>query len=63
MLLIKNGKIHTMTGEIYVNDCILINNGKIEKIAKKIDVSDENLQVIDAKGGWVMQDLLMLIVT
>lgn len=54
MLLIKNGKIHTMTGEIYVNDCILINNGKIEKIAKKIDVSNEDLQVIDAKGGWVM---------
>ncbi|NFN87965.1 amidohydrolase [Clostridium sporogenes] len=54
MLLIKNGEIHTMTGEIYVNDCILINNGKIEKIAKKIDVSNEDLQVIDAKGGWVM---------
>ncbi|EJP6473567.1 amidohydrolase [Clostridium botulinum] len=54
MLLIKNGKIHTMTGEIYVNDCILINNGKIEKIAKKIDVSNEDLQVIDAKGGWIM---------
>ncbi|MGO5093011.1 amidohydrolase [Clostridium sp. LCP25S3_F10] len=54
MLLIKNGKIHTMTGEIYVNDCILIHNGKIEKIAKKIDISNEDLQVIDAKGGWVM---------
>ncbi|NFV14066.1 amidohydrolase [Clostridium sporogenes] len=54
MLLIKNGKIHTMTGEIHVNDCILINNGKIEKIAKKIDASNEELQVIDAKGGWIM---------
>ncbi|WP_409069468.1 amidohydrolase [Clostridium sp. FAM 1755] len=54
MLLIKNGKIHTMNGEIHVNDCILINNGKIEKIAKKIDASNEELQVIDAKGGWIM---------
>nr|WP_205911151.1 amidohydrolase [Clostridium sporogenes] len=43
-----------MTGEIHVNDCILINNGKIEKIAKKIDASNEELQVIDAKGGWIM---------
>ncbi|EJO5348862.1 amidohydrolase [Clostridium botulinum] len=54
MLLIKNGKIQTMTGRIYENGCILINNDKIEKIDEKIDGISKNIEVIDAKGGWVM---------
>ncbi|WP_434296219.1 amidohydrolase [Clostridium sporogenes] len=58
MLLIKNGKILTMTDKKHVNDCILINNGKIEKIAKRIEINNENTKVIDAKGGWVMPGII-----
>ncbi|MDU1322847.1 MAG: amidohydrolase [Clostridium botulinum] len=58
MLLIKNGKILTMTDKKHVNDCILINNGKIEKIAKRIETNNENIKVIDAKGGWVMPGII-----
>ncbi len=58
LLLIKNGKILTMTDKKHVNDCILINNGKIEKIAKRIEINNENTKVIDAKGGWVMPGII-----
>ncbi len=58
LLLIKNGKILTMTDKNHVNDCILINNGKIEKIAKKIEINNESIEVIDAKGGWVMPGII-----
>lgn len=58
MILIKNGKICTMTGKKSENGCILINNHKIEKIAKDISVDDENLVVIDAEGGWVIPGMI-----
>ncbi|MCW6074617.1 amidohydrolase [Clostridium sporogenes] len=58
MLLIKNGKILTMTDKNHVNDCILINNGEIEKMAKRIEINNENIKVIDAKGGWVMPGII-----
>lgn len=32
MLLIKNGKILTMSGDNYENGCVLIKGKKIEKI-------------------------------
>ncbi len=38
MLLIKNGRILTMTGEIIENGSILIENGKIKEVGKDIVV-------------------------
>lgn len=57
MLLIKNGKILTMAGKVINNGCVLIKNSKIEEVAEKIKV-DKNVDVIDAKGGWVMPGII-----
>lgn len=52
MLLIKNGKIYTMAGEIIENGSILIENGKIKEVGKDIAVP-LNAEVIDAQGKMV----------
>lgn len=52
MILIKNGKIVTMTGKIFENGCILIKEGKIVEIAENIKIH-KDVKVIDAKEGWV----------
>jgi imidazolonepropionase-like amidohydrolase len=57
MLLIKNGKILTMTGKNYENGCILIDKGKIINIADNIEV-EEGTKVLDAMGGWVMPGII-----
>ncbi len=49
MLLIQNGLLYTMEEETPFYGDILIKDGKIERIADKIVVSD-NMEVIDAKG-------------
>ncbi|GLC32077.1 amidohydrolase [Clostridium omnivorum] len=53
MLLIKNGKIITMTGVTHENGCVLIENGKIKAVGTKIEESKE-YEVIDASGAWVL---------
>lgn len=53
MLLIKNGKIITMTGVTLENGCVLIENGKIKAVGTKIEESRE-YEVIDASGSWVL---------
>ncbi|WP_455715874.1 amidohydrolase [Anaerosporobacter sp.] len=59
MLLIKNGKIITMAGVTLEDGCVLIDQGKIKDIGKAIKVDDdEELQVIDAKGSWVMPGII-----
>lgn len=59
MLLIKNGKIITMAGVTLENGCVLINEGKIIDIGKAIKLDDDGeLQVIDAKGNWVMPGII-----
>ncbi len=59
MLLIKNGKIITMAGVTLENGCVLIYEGKIKDIGKAIKVEDDGeLQVIDAKGAWVMPGII-----
>lgn len=59
MILIKNGKILTMTGENYESGCVLIKDTKILKVGKEINESDYNItEVIDAKGLWVMPGLI-----
>ncbi|EOD00401.1 amidohydrolase [Caldisalinibacter kiritimatiensis] len=52
MLLIKNGTIYTMAGEIIENGSILIENGKIKEIGKDI-VAPLDVEVIDAEGKMV----------
>lgn len=59
MLLIKNGKIITMAGVTLEDGCVLIDQGKIKDIGKAIKVEDdEELQVIDAKGNWVIPGII-----
>lgn len=57
MLLIKNGKILTMAGTTYEKGCVLIENGKIKEVAQAIEPTNE-MEVIDAKGGWVMPGII-----
>ena len=57
MLLIKNGKIITMSDKNYENGCILIHDNKIVDILEYIEESD-NMEVIDAKGAWVMPGII-----
>lgn len=57
MLLIKNGKIKTMTGVYLDNGCILIgDDGKIIEIAKNINTP--NATIIDAKNRLVTPGLV-----
>ena len=53
MLLIENGKLYTMTGEVIEEGSILIEDGKIKEIGKNI-VKPLDAEVIDAKGKLVM---------
>ncbi|MTI46776.1 MAG: amidohydrolase [Firmicutes bacterium] len=53
MLLIKNGKIFTITGDIINKGSILVENGRIKEIGKDI-VAPLDAEVIDAEGKVVM---------
>ncbi|HSN58743.1 MAG TPA: amidohydrolase, partial [Clostridiaceae bacterium] len=57
MLLIKNGKVLTMAGEIYEKGDVLIEEGKIAAVAESLDAAAD-ARVIDAKGCWVMPGLI-----
>lgn len=57
MLLIKNGKVLTMAGITYEKGCVLVENGKIKEIGESI-VETENMEIIDAKDGWVMPGII-----
>lgn len=56
MLLVKNGKILTMTGINYDNGYILIDGGKIIDIGKNEEsfTNIKDLKVIDAEGKYVL---------
>lgn len=49
MILIKNGKIYTMAGEVIENGSILIKDGKIAEVGKDI-IAPLDVEVIDAEG-------------
>ena len=57
MLLIKNGKIITMSDKNYENGCILIHDNKIVDIQEYIEESD-NMEVIDVNRAWVMPGII-----
>ncbi len=58
MLLLTNGKIHSMAGRNYDVGCILIDGGKILEISDYIDVTGDDLEVLDLQGAWVMPGLI-----
>ena len=55
MLLLKNGLIHSMTGEAFSGD-ILIDGGKISAVGK--DLSADSAEVIDLGGKFVLPGLI-----
>ena len=57
MLLIKNGKIITMSDKNYENGCILIHDNKIVDIQEYIEESD-NMEVLDVYRAWVMPGII-----
>jgi imidazolonepropionase-like amidohydrolase len=57
MILIKNGRLLTMTDTEYLHGDILLESKKIKAIAEKIDPPEE-AQVIDADGMWVMPGIV-----
>ncbi len=58
MLYIKNGRILTMAGAIWENGQVLIEKGKIKEVGDKVPCPGKEVQVIDAKGGWVLPGLI-----
>ena len=57
MILIKNGKILTMSDKIYEKGDILINGKEIVEIGENLEASAD-AQVIDAQGMWVMPGIV-----
>ena len=59
MLLIKNGKIMTMSGKDYDRGSILIKDKKIVEIGETININNnEDCKIIDAENCWVMPGLI-----
>lgn len=52
MLLIKNGLVYTMAGEVIENGSILIEGGKIVAVGKNVE-TPEDAVIIDAEGRMV----------
>lgn len=57
MILIKNGKVLTMAGEVYERGDVLIDGTKIKAVGENLEVS-EGAQIIDVKGMWVMPGIV-----
>lgn len=59
MLLIKNGKILTMSGVNYDNGSILVDGNKIVKVGENINISDSDVSdIIDASNCLVMPGII-----
>lgn len=63
MLIIKNGNIHPMVGDEITCGCIVIDKGIIQKVYNKpyeqLNIrAEEQDQIIDANGLWVMPGLI-----
>jgi len=57
MILIKNGKIYTMSDKVYEKGSILVENGKIVAIGENIE-APEDAEIIDAEGKLVMPGII-----
>lgn len=59
MLLIKNGIVYTMTGDVLDTGNVLIEKNKIIEVGRQIETPiQKNDTVIDASGLWVMPGLI-----
>lgn len=63
MIVIKNGKIVTMSGNNYENGFVIIEDKKIIKVGDKSNIKEsieesDTVQVIDASGYWVMPGII-----
>lgn len=59
ILLIKNGKVLTMSGINYDRGCVLVKGNKIVKVAEHIDENSDNIsEIIDASNCWVMPGII-----
>jgi len=64
MLLVKNGKIVTMSGVNYDNGYVLVDEGKIISVGSDLDelensaIKQGDIQIIDAKNGYVLPGLI-----
>lgn len=60
-MLIKNGKIFTMGEKDFEKGDILIEDGKIVKIAEEInleEINQDDKYIIDAKGAWIIPGMI-----
>ena len=57
MLVIKGGKIYTVTGDVIDQGVILVEGGKIKAVGKDIPVP-EGAEVVDATGKVVTPGLI-----
>ena len=58
-MLIANAKLLTMAARSYDNGCVLIENGKIKKVAENINkIENKDDVVIDAKGCWLLPGII-----
>jgi len=58
MILLKNAKIYTMEGPVIEKGSVLINEGKIEKVAEKIEVDEQAVEVYDLEGKIITPGLI-----
>ena len=59
MLLIKNGKIITMSDKNYNTGSILIKDKKIIEIGENININNnEDCEIIDAENYWVIPGII-----
>ncbi|HOA37893.1 MAG TPA: amidohydrolase family protein [Flavihumibacter sp.] len=59
LLFIKNGIVHTGTGEVIEGATIQVRDGKIEKIAKDLPIPADDVKVFDVKGKHVYPGLIL----
>lgn len=59
LILIKNGTVHTGTGQVLANTSIQINNGKIEKIGSGLVTPAGDVKLVDATGKQVYPGLIL----
>ncbi|QCX33937.1 amidohydrolase [Caloramator sp. E03] len=57
MILIKNGTVLSMAGENIDNGEVLIDNGKIIKVGRNLDIEGD-CKVLDANGGYIMPGII-----
>nr|WP_122012098.1 amidohydrolase [Maliibacterium massiliense] len=58
MLLIENGRILTMEGELLEQGSVLVKDGKIVAVDRHVSAPAEQVETIDARGLWVMPGII-----